>query len=241
MFHIYGFLIGVGIVAGASVASYMREKKGQDGGLVWEVLWWALIPGVVGARAYHVADYWLYYRDNLLEIPQIWLGGLGIIGGIFGGLAGIGLYSYLHSLKKEKVFEEVFFEVADLSVMALALAQSIGRWGNYFNGELYGTKTTLPWGVVIPGREGIYHPLFLYESLLDLLLFFVLLAVYHGHSRGSSFGAYLIGYGVIRMVLEFFRFESWRVGEIGVAQIFGFAFVVAGIVVLRRRQNILME
>lgn len=236
-FSLYGFLIGTGVLVGASIAAKILEERHGDGDRVWEALWWILIPGVVGARAYHVIDQWSYYSADLLLIPQIWLGGFGIFGGIIGGFLGLFFYSILRAMHEEKRVEEVFFLLGDVMVMGTVLAQAIGRWGNYYNNEVYGRQTDLPWGIEVAGKIGRYHPLFLYESILDLTLFVILLFVYKSDklNRGTTFGSYLIGYGIIRFILDSLRRGAWQVGNIQVARIMGGVFVVMGILVLRRR------
>lgn len=235
-FNLYGFLIGVGVVVGVGVASKMLEGRGENGGVVWEGLWWMVVPGLVFARLYHVMGYWDYYRENLGLIPQVWLGGLGIFGAVIGGLLGLLVFSILHARKEDRKAEEAFFMFADAIVLGLNLAQVIGRWGNYFNEEIYGGQTSLPWGIQIEGLEGQYHPLFLYESVFDLILFVVLVMVYRGSfGRGSTFGSYLIGYGLIRFFLEWLRVDVWKVGDVVVAQVMSLIFVVVGVLILRRR------
>lgn len=241
-FHLYGLIIGIGVVVGVGFASSVLQRKGMDGDVAWDGLWWVMVPGIVGARLYHVIDQWQVYKDDLLLILRLWMGGLGILGGIVGGILGLVAFSVLHARAEEKKAEEVFFALADVAVMGVILAQSIGRWGNYFNKELYGSETTSPWGILIDGVEGRYHPLFLYESVLDLLLFVILLLVYRGQDkRGSVFGSYLIGYGLIRIVLEGLRIESFKVLGISVAQTFGLGLIVVGVVILRRRRSFLRD
>lgn len=240
--NLYGLLVGVGIVVALQVAVSLMEMKGEDGSMVWDGLWWMLVPGVVAARAYHVIDRWDYYRDNLGAIWQIWQGGLGILGAIVGGVLGLAAFSILRARRQERKAEELFFAIADVVVMGLVLGQAIGRWGNYFNQELYGLKTRLPWGIEVEGLSGLYHPLFLYESVLSIALFVVLLVMYkRGEVKGSVFGGYLIGYGLIRMLLEGLRYESWMVGGFQVARMVGLGFVLAGILVLRRKRDYLRD
>lgn len=234
---LYGALIGLGIVIAAYVAAKLLESRGEDGNVVWDGLWWMLIPGVIGARAYHVIDQWSYYSENWKLISQVWLGGMGIFGGILGGVLGLFVFSVLYSRKQERKAEEVFFALADVVVMGAVLAQALGRWGNYFNGELYGSKTNLPWGVEVVGKQGLYHPLFLYESLLNIALFLLLMVVYKRNGvRGSTFGGYLIGYGSIRIFLESLRYEYWTIDGFSVARVVGVIFVIVGWVVMRRKK-----
>lgn len=184
MFHWYGLIVGIAAIAGWSVAEKIEPK-------VNKVLLWVLIGGFVGARLYHVIDLWSYYGQNLAQIVAVWNGGLGIFGGIIGG--GIGLYI---GTRKQEL--ESRMKVLAAMVTGLPLAQAIGRWGNFANHELL-------------GKNG--EPLFLYESLLDLLLFGI---IWRMRLRGSTpkclVGIYFFGYGLIRLILEPFKPNPWWLG-----------------------------
>ena len=197
---------------GTWVAGRVAHKKDA-----WDVLPWVVIPGVIGARLYHVIDWWWYYRDHLSLIPAVWTGGLGIFGGIFGGILGLWLWCRRHQQK--------LVEWLDFVAVGLPLGQAIGRWGNYFNQELYGLKTDLPWGIYIQAAGARFHPLFAYESLWDLVVFAVVslrLPRFHsGQVRsgpagrsGDVFALYLGLYSLGRFGLEWLRLESWPVNKI---------------------------
>lgn len=240
---LYGAIIGMGVVVGLTVASGALEKRNGDGAMVWEAFWWMVVPAVILARAYHVVDQWAFYRLNTELIIQPWLGGMGIMGAIVGGVLGVGAYAVFHSRREEKQAEEVFFAISDVVVIGASLAQAIGRWGNYFNGELYGRETSLPWGIWVEGLPGRYHPLYLYESMADLILFVVLLFVYQSRyqRRGSVFASYLIGYGIIRGVLEGLRIDPWMVGGVEVARGASVVLIIIGVLILRRRWKYFRE
>lgn len=206
---------------------WASKRLNIDEKIMDEALWWALIPGIVGARAYHVLYLWSFYRLEPLRIFKIWQGGVGIWGAIAGGLVGLALYWRL-KVKSEVVF----LKLLDASVVGVPLAQAIGRWGNFSNDELWGRVTQLPWGMV---REGVrVHPLFLYESILNLLLFGGLVYLIKDKSdqlkKGSLTGIYLIGYGVIRFLLEPLRPDGliWKVGNLPLAQIWSVGAVALG-------------
>ena len=146
-----------------------------------------LIFGLLGARLYHVIDLWDYYSLHPRDILAIWNGGLGIFGGIIGGVIGV----WLSRGDRWKV-------LGALSV-GLPLSQAIGRWGNLVNDELWGKGHT---------------PLFLYESVLDLLLFVVLWRVHKRHGVRRLVGMYLLGYGFIRLLLEPMKADPWWVGYV---------------------------
>ena len=176
-----------------------RKERGLDQNNYWSTVFWVIIFGVIGARLYHVVDYWEVYSQDYNLIWQIYNGGLGIYGGVFGGL--LGAFVYL-VIKGEPVGTW-----ADVAAIITPLGQAVGRWGNYVNQELYGKPTSLPWGIFIESESGYFHPLFFYESFLNLILFLILWRTYRKRSlafgRGLFLTVYLLGYGVIRFWLEF--------------------------------------
>ncbi|MFW5940259.1 MAG: prolipoprotein diacylglyceryl transferase [Chloroflexota bacterium] len=200
---------------------------------VWNGLIWCLILAVVGARLYHVftpspsmaevgitspAD---YFR-NPLQLVNLRRGGLGIYGGIAGGALGLLIYAYRTRIS--------WLGWADLAVVGVALGQFVGRWGNFFNQELYGRPTSAPWAVWIEPAYRLdgfqqferFHPAFLYESLWNLLAFVILLTLvrrYHERLlKGDVMAVYLILYAVGRTLLETVRLDS-RQMEVGAVQL----------------------
>lgn len=250
VFHLYGLLIGLGVLAGTWAAS----KKDK---LVWEAALWAVWLGIAGARAYHVIDFWGYYHSHLLQIPAVWQGGMGIYGGIVGGILGLGMY-----VKKRKGRILRFWKLLDAGALGLPLGQTIGRWGNYFNQELYGLPTNLPWGVYIRPENRLiqvmefeyFHPLFLYESLWCLIIFLILWKItnekgkrkkeklqlkvnnYFKVGSGGVFMAYLGLYGLGRFFLEFLRIESWQINGVNVAQGISLLLTVVALVAIIREK-----
>lgn len=225
-FHLYGFLIGLGVLAAAEVAERVRRKlavkdKGWREVSVWDSLIWVVAGGLIGARLYHVIDWWDYYRLNPAEIIKLWRGGLGIFGGILGGA--IGLWIYSRSKKK-------LLMMLDLAGLSLALGQAIGRWGNYFNQELYGKPTNVPWAIYIKPENRLlsvidferFHPLFLYESLWMIISFIIIIKIIKNNKlkigSGMVFAAYLGLYGFGRFWLEGLRIEAWIINGVNVAQ-----------------------
>ena len=198
-----GLMILTGIVMGTWAAGRVARKKD-----VWGALPWVVIPGVIGARLYHVIDWWWYYGDHLALAPAVWTGGLGIFGGIGGGIVGLWLFC-----RKNK---QDFLGWLDVVAVGLPLGQAIGRWGNWFNQELYGKQTNLPWGVYIEKEAGYFHPLFLYESIWNLLVFGIVwrFASWRKWAKGDLFAIYLSLYGLGRFGLEWLRLESWPVNKI---------------------------
>jgi len=231
--NLYGIVVGIGILVGAAVAAYVATKfsifKSQftSGDEVWEALPWVVGFGVIGARLYHVVHLWEYYRENLILIPQVWMGGLGIFGGIVGGMLGLWLYTR----KKRK-----FLTLLDVLGIGAPLGQAIGRWGNYFNQELYGKATSKWWGIYIEKEQGYFEPLFLYESLWNLGVFLVLVWLAKNRKKpkkpGTIFVLYMLFYSIGRFFLEGVKTEVWTVGlgkmMVPVAQIVSGVIIVIG-------------
>jgi len=188
--------------------------------------------GLVGARLYHVLIEREYYFRNPEQIPNVMAGGLAIHGAIFLGLFGIYLYARWRQLS--------YWHLLDLFAPVVALGQAIGRWGNYFNQELYGRPTDLPWKIYIAPENRLpeyflsayYHPTFLYESLLNLInagLLFYLAKRWSKASAGKVAAIYLIMYGTIRFITESVRIDEATVlGPLKWAQIVSLLIVLAG-------------
>jgi prolipoprotein diacylglyceryl transferase len=174
--HAYGFMLLLAIVAATALAGTLWTRRGGDWDLVLRVAMWGVAGGIVGARLYHVVTSWSEVDDPKLRgIFEIWEGGLGIWGGIAGG--------FLAGAIVVRRSRESVAEFMDAAAPGILLAQAIGRWGNYFNQELYGVPTNRPWGLEIDPQNrseeyagsDTFHPLFLYESLWSLLGVAVLL------------------------------------------------------------------
>jgi prolipoprotein diacylglyceryl transferase len=176
--HAYGVMLLLGILAAVWLTGRRWTRRGGDWDLVFRVAMWGVAGGVVGARLYHVVTSWSEVPDPKWQGAfEIWKGGLGVWGGILGGvLAG----AWVVRRSGNSVFAFM-----DVSAPGILLAQAIGRWGNYFNQELFGKPTDLPWGLEIDVQnrpqqyiaDPTFHPLFLYESLWSLLGLGVLLLV----------------------------------------------------------------
>lgn len=206
--HVYGLLIGLGIVTGLLVVNKITRHFSKEESWIEASLPWIVIGGVVGARVYHLATDWQLYRQaTLLDVVMVWRGGLGFLGAIFGGIVGLWLWS------RRQPGRNIFLYF-DLLSFGVPVAQIIGRIGNWVNGELYGLPTHLPWGITVRGQK--YHPLFLYESLANLGLFVLLLGLARKKSlvpgKGQYAFFYLFGYVLIRFWLEYLRVETSRWG-----------------------------
>jgi prolipoprotein diacylglyceryl transferase len=215
--HAYGLMIALGVVAAVWLfGRRLEEKKIGTRDDANAIALWAVIAGVIGSRLYHVATDWSKFSHHLSNIPKIWQGGLGIPGGLLGGIT-VGAYM----IRRRGLPVGLALNCA---APALPLAQALGRWGNYFNQELYGGPTKLPWGLEIdtahapvladgslkymPGT--LFQPTFLYESLLNLALVGVLLLIDRRYKvrPGHLIAMYLLGYGVIRFFVEGMRIDE---------------------------------
>ena len=200
--NLYGLMIALGVVAAVWLFGRRLEERGvgtRDDAAA--IALWAVLAGVIGARLYHVVTDWDKFEDDLGAIPAIWEGGLGIPVGMFlARRRGIALSM-----------------AATCAAPAIPLAQAIGRWGNYFNQELYGRPTDLPWGLEIDADHleagyavgTTFHPTFLYESLWTLGLCLVLLWIDRRWrpKNGQLMVMYVIGYGIGRFWVEGLRID----------------------------------
>lgn len=230
--YFYGIVIAIGAMAGAALATREAAWRGQDKELVWDGLIWALVCGVIGARLWHILTpppsmvergiTTLWYLGHPLDMINIRNGGLGIPGAVIGG--GLGLYWFC---SRRKIDFRIWIDIA---APGLALGQAIGRWGNFFNQELYGQPTNLPWGIYIDPQHRVagfesyeyFHPLFLYESLWNLanmlLLLWLSRRLKDWLKPGDLFLIYLVGYPVGRFLLEFLRLDSSQLAGLNANQ-----------------------
>lgn len=217
---VYAICIIVGVIAAGIWTSRRLTPRGGERGVTLDFLVWSLVLGIIGARFYHVASHWGDYFGQGREwwnpfvpnaIWNIWDGGIAIFGALLGGALGVLIASRITGVR--------FWSFADALVPGLLLAQAFGRLGNWFNHELFGGPTTLPWGLQIePDNaafpiglppETLFHPTFLYEIVWNLLGIVVLLAIERAWRPrwGQFFGLYLIWYGLGRSVIESMRVD----------------------------------
>jgi prolipoprotein diacylglyceryl transferase len=204
----YAACILVGIIAAVVIGDRRWVARGGEQGAVADVAATAVPFGLVGARLYHVITTPDQYLKHPVDALYIWHGGLGIWGGIAGGALGAWL-----ALRRRGI---PFLDFADALAPALPVAQAIGRFGNWFNQELFGKPTDLPWGLEIDaehsptGLEGTYHPTFLYECLWDLGV--ALLVVWADKrwklDRGRAFALYVAAYCTGRAWIEYLRVDE---------------------------------
>lgn len=242
--YFYAIIIISGALLAAVLASKEAKRRGQDKELIWDILPWVLIAGIIGARLWHVftppesmlIDGKNPYFIRPLEILNIRNGGLGIPGAVIGGAIALWIYA-----RKKKIS---FLTWVDIVAPGLALAQAIGRWGNYFNQEVYGLPSTLPWAIKIDVAHRLpafaqyetYHPTFLYESIWNILNMVILLWVARKFKEklkaGDVFLLYMIIYAVGRFLLEFIRIEYSPIGGINFNQTFMAVIGVAALFIL---------
>ncbi len=249
--YFYALIIMSGVVAAAVLSTRRAPKYNQDPEKVWDILTWAIIAGVVGARLWHVLTpspalvaqgiTTMYYFTHPLELINTRQGGLGIVGAVAGGALALFIFVRVKKLS--------FLTWLDIIAPGLILAQAIGRWGNFVNQELYGAPTSSTWGIYIdpahrlPGFENYayYLPTFLYESILNLGVFFLMLWVerrFWGKLKsGDIFLVYLIGYPIVRTFMEMLRLDSSTVAGINANQalMVVVAIVAAALLFIRHR------
>lgn len=218
----YGVLIAVAILL-AGLISYKKAKVNNiNEEIVFDIILWSVPAGIIGARLYYVIFQWDYYGNNLSEIFMIRNGGLAIHGGLIFGI----LTGYL-VCKAKKVD---FLNLADLVVPQIALAQAIGRWGNYFNGEAHGGPTNLPWAIEVNGQ--MVHPTFLYESIWCLILFFFLSYMFkRKRVDGQVVCLYGFLYSLERFFVEGLRTDSLMIGGLRQAQVFSVLIMISCVII----------
>ncbi|MDX6379746.1 MAG: hypothetical protein QOI57_770 [Rubrobacteraceae bacterium] len=215
----YGLCIALGIALATWLTARELVRKGYDSTLALDALFFIVPLGFIGARVYHVlTDYELYQKDPIPGIFEVWNGGLGIYGAVIGGFLGLLLFSRIRGINA--------LAFADAAAPGLILAQAVGRWGNYFNQELFGRPSDLPWAIEIapenrpPGFQDVtsFHPTFLYESIWDVLVALILLWVarrFANHLKnGDVFLLYVCLYSVGRFFVETLRIDpAFPIGD----------------------------
>ncbi len=239
--HWYGFFIVLGIFLGIFTVLQLADFYEYDRQNVYDFCFYTLIFGIVGDRLYYVLYAWEFYKQDFWSIFKIWEGGLAIHGGIIAGAITLYIFSHysktneiwrLFAIKKKWISStskshEYFWFILDLCVVILFIGLAFGRWGNYFNQELFGKPTSLPWGIPIETQlrpsqytDSMYfHPTFLYESIADCIVFLFLIFLHrkrlalfaqsmstHFYTRfGNIFLTGLGLYSFIRFCNEFLR------------------------------------
>ncbi|MDD4753473.1 MAG: prolipoprotein diacylglyceryl transferase [Desulfitobacteriaceae bacterium] len=221
----YGILISSALALGTILAYREAARQGIDPEHILNLVVVAAPLGFVGARLHYVLFSDLqYYLANPAEIPAVWHGGLAFHGALIGGV--LGGYLVIRHYKLD------FWKLADIVAPSIILGQAIGRWGNFFNQEAYGYETNLPWAMFIDGAYR--HPTFLYESLWDFFVFFILIWLRRRNfiKNGDIFAGYLALYSLGRIIVEGFRTDSLMFGPFRVAQLISLAGIGLGIALI---------
>ena len=225
----YGIILMLGAVAGAFLATREAQRRGHEPEIVWDLMIYLLIGGIIGARLWHIltpppssgitAEWYFTHPLDALNIRK---GGLGIPGAVIAGVIVLFYYARRHKLN--------FAQWTDIAAPGLALGQAIGRFGNLVNQELYGAPTNLPWKIYIDPEHRLvdyqnveyYHPLFLYESIWNfgnmLLMLWISRRFADRLKSGDIFLVYLVVYPVGRFLLDFLRLDASMVGGININQ-----------------------
>ena len=228
----YGTLIGIGFILAIMISYYRASKFNIDPDFILTLTIWIIPCALIGARAYYVLFNWERYAGDFSAIINVRAGGLAVHGGL--------ILCFIVGYMLCKYYKEKFLDVADLVAPVIALAQSIGRWGNFFNEEAHGYATDLPWAQIINGVG--YHPTFLYESIWCFLLF-IFLMWFSNNKRafsGQIICLYGILYSVERFFVESFRTDSLMIGPLRQAQVISIVIIVicmALYVLLKKKQK----
>lgn len=230
----YGVLIASAVIIGTLLAQKLAEKRDVDPDFMGDLVIWLVIGAIPGARLYYVLFAWSdrFQYQPWYKVFFIWEGGIAIHGAIIGGAIAAIFFAKRNRLS--------VWKLADLVMPSLILGQAIGRWGNFFNSEAFGTPTDLPWKLFIPidqrppatSNEAYYHPTFLYESVWNLLIFSLLAYVFNRFPKaktGTIVMIYLITYSAGRFWIEGLRTDSLMLGPLRVAQLISLGAIAFGI------------
>lgn len=232
----YGFLITSAVLIGVILSQKLAQYRQIDPELVGDMVIWLVIGAIPMARIYYVLFEWENYAQHPQDIIAIWRGGIAIHGAIIGGV--------IAGLIFAKINRQSFWQLADIIAPSLILGQAIGRWGNFFNSEAFGTPTNLPWKLYIPPSNrplqyfnyDYFHPTFLYESIWNILVFILLISLFFWgvkHSNkfknGTIFLVYLIAYSCGRVWIEAFRTDSLMFGYFRIAQLVSLGAIALGL------------
>lgn len=232
----YSLFIFLGIITATIVICYEAKKKNIEEEFLLNLTFNVIVFGIIGARLYYVVFNLPYYLENPIEILEIWNGGLAIHGGLLAGFITTYVYCKRHN--------EDFMKLLDIIVIGLIIAQAIGRWGNFFNGEAYGYITTAThlksMGIPKFVIDGMYimgdyrKPTFFYESVWCFFGFIGMQMIkrYKYLEKGQLTGFYLLWYGTIRLFIEEMRADSLMIGSFKMAQIVSIIFMFTGVLLI---------
>jgi phosphatidylglycerol---prolipoprotein diacylglyceryl transferase len=232
----YGLLIASAVLIGVTLSQYLAKRRNVNPELLSDLSIWLVIGAIPAARIYYVLFQWSEYAQHPERIIAIWQGGIAIHGAIIGGVIAALIFA--------KIRQVSFWQLADLVAPSLILGQAIGRWGNFFNSEAFGAPTNLPWKLFIPPEHrppefadvAYFHPTFLYESVWDLMVFGLLMALFFRGLQGKPslklgtlFLVYLPLYSLGRLWIEGLRTDSLMLGPLRIAQVVSLMGILLGL------------
>ncbi len=240
----YGLIIGAGFILAVVLASQLARERQLYEDFSYDIIWLVFPLAIIGARLFYVLNS-PHEFSGVADMLKVWEGGLSIFGGIAGGVVGVAIFSYIKKVNIVSLF--------DVIAPVLVLGQSIGRWGNFLNQEVYGFEVTnqvfqrFPFAVFIDATSSWHLATFFYESVLNLIGFFVLTTLLRkSDKKGIVVSAYLVFYGAIRLVLESLREEEYILlipgTSLQASSLFSVVFILAGFVglvaiMLKDRKN----
>jgi phosphatidylglycerol:prolipoprotein diacylglycerol transferase len=235
------------ILIGLLFIIYLAKRYKVETNTIVDLAFWVILFGIIGARLYELIIDFNYYQSNPFAIFKVWEGGLAIHGAIIAGLITLYFFSKNIAKKTNEKHSKVFWKLTAIITPGVALGQFIGRWGNYFNQELFGLPSKASWAIPIDVinrpinyiSEKYFHPTFLYESLGNLLIFLILFSIHlfilkKDKNNNAIFiritALYLFLYSILRFVLEFLRLDPTLVlGSIRWPQIISLIIILATI------------
>ena len=231
-FHVryFGIILALAVLAAYALAVKRASLYQINKDEAEDFIFWVIVGGFIGARAYHVLSSLTYYLQHPIDILMVWHGGLSVIGSLIGGLVVICL--------KSKKIRQNFLVLLDWLAPSMVLGQIIGRFADLFNYELFGYPTSLAWKMFVPVDfrpaahigANFFHPLFLYEAMGNAIILFLLLwkTKKQPNQKGKIFFTYLILYGALRFFLEFLRIDAVFIGGLRLNAIVSLGFVLVG-------------
>jgi phosphatidylglycerol:prolipoprotein diacylglycerol transferase len=226
----YGLFMAFGVAAGFYLAVKRADRFGLTSKEAEDILFWVIVGGFIGSRLYHVLSAWMFYYQHPFDILKVWNGGLSIYGAVLGGVVSLIILNKVTGSKLSVM------NLLNWLTPSLVIGQIVGRFGNFFNYELFGYPSNLPWKMFVPERfrpelyfkSEYFHPLFLYEQI-GLIGVFLVLRYIQKQAHSSAFGGrmsfwglyqqslflwYVLLYNILRIPLEFLRIESVFIGSV---------------------------
>jgi phosphatidylglycerol---prolipoprotein diacylglyceryl transferase len=233
----YGFLIACAVLIGVLLSQSLAKRRQIDPELVGDLAIWLVLGAIPCARAYYVLFNWSSYAQHPDQIIAIWRGGIAIHGALLGAMVAAIVFARLNRVS--------LWQLMDVVAPSFILGQAIGRWGNFFNSEAFGSPTNLPWKLYIPPELRppefqnfeYFHPTFLYESLWNLMVFALLILLFFRSLKGQPslkpgtlFLVYFASYSLGRFWIEALRMDSLMLGPLRIAQVVSLLGIGLGIV-----------